>query len=66
MSESIASVNEESPRLDVREPIRNTARDVIDRLSMILASGIDARVYIDGPQGVAKNLDDFRRLQART
>lgn len=42
------------------------ARDVIDRLSMILASGIDARVYIDGPQGVAKNLDDFRRLQART
>lgn len=42
------------------------ARDVIDRLSLILAAGIDAKVYIDGPTGVAKNLDDYNKLKSRT
>lgn len=42
------------------------ARDVIDRLSLILAAGIDAKVYIDGPTGVAKNLDDYNKLKNRT
>lgn len=42
------------------------ARDVIDRLSLILAAGIDAKVYIDGPTGVAKNLNDYNKLKSRT
>ena len=42
------------------------ARDVIYRLSLILAAGIDAKVYIDGPTGVAKNLDDYNKLKSRT
>lgn len=44
----------------------NEARNVIDRLSSILADGIHAEVYIDGPRGVAKNLDSFNKLKSRT
>lgn len=42
------------------------ARDVIGRLSAILADGIHADVYIDGDRGVAKNLDRYNQLNSRT
>lgn len=42
------------------------ARDVIDRLSLILADGIHADVYIDGPNGIAHNLNRFNQLKSRT
>lgn len=42
------------------------ARDVIARLSAILADGIHADVYIDGDRGVAKNLDRYNQLNSRT
>lgn len=42
------------------------ARDVIDRLSSILADGIHAECYIDGERGIARNLDRFHKLQSRT
>ena len=42
------------------------ARDVISRLSAILADGIHADVYIDGDRGVAKNLDRYNQLNSRT
>lgn len=41
------------------------ARDVIDRLSMVLASGIRASVSIDGNDGVAHQMDLFNKLKAR-
>lgn len=41
------------------------ARDVIDRLSSILADGIHAECYIDGERGIARNLDRFHKLQSR-
>ncbi len=43
----------------------NEARDVIDRLSMVLASGIRASVSIDGNDGVAHQMDLFNKLKAR-
>lgn len=41
------------------------ARDVIDRLSSILAEGIHAECYIAGERGIARNLDRFHKLQSR-
>lgn len=41
------------------------ARDVIDRLSSILAAGIYAKCSIDGPDGVARNLDYYNKLKSR-
>lgn len=41
------------------------ARDVIDRLSSILAAGIYAKCSIDGPDGVARNLDYYNKLNSR-
>ena len=42
------------------------ARDVIDRLSMILAEGIHAECYIDGELGIARNLDRYNKLKSHT
>lgn len=41
------------------------ARDVIDRLSAILAAGIHASVSIDGPDGVAHQYDVFNKMNSR-
>ena len=41
------------------------ARDVIDRLSAILAAGIHASVSIDGPDGVAHQYDTFNKMNSR-
>lgn len=41
-------------------------RNTIGALSAQIAEGIEAKVYIDGPHGVAKNLDNFKKMQART
>lgn len=41
------------------------ARGAIDRLSAILADGIHADVYIDGPNGIAHNLEYYNRLKSR-
>ena len=43
----------------------NEAREVIDRLSVVLASGIRASVSIDGNDGVAHQMDLFNKLKAR-
>lgn len=43
----------------------NEAREVIDRLSVVLASGIHAFVSIDGDDGVAHQTDLFNKLKAR-
>lgn len=42
------------------------ARDVIDHLSFVLAQGIHAKCYIDGEDGIAKNLDHYKKLNSRT
>lgn len=42
------------------------ARDVIDQLSLVLAQGIHAKCYIDGDDGIAKNLDHYKKLNSRT
>lgn len=42
------------------------ARNVIDRLSMILAEGIHAECYIDGELGIARNLDRYNKLKSHT
>lgn len=42
------------------------ARDVIDQLSLVLAQGIHAKCYIDGEDGIAKNLDHYKKLNSRT
>lgn len=42
------------------------ARDVIDQLSLVLAQGIHAKCYIDGDDGIAKNLDHYKKLNPRT
>lgn len=42
------------------------ARDVIDQLSLVLAQGIYAKCYIDGDDGIAKNLDHYKKLNSRT
>lgn len=57
-SESIASVNEESPRLDVREPVRNTVRDAIDRL---LEEGADGPVNAERCERTAESEWGSRR-----
>lgn len=41
------------------------ARDVIDRLSAILAAGIHASVSIDGPDGVAHQYKVFNKMNSR-
>lgn len=41
------------------------ARDVIDRLSAILAAGIHASVSIDGPDGVAHQYDVYNKMNSR-
>lgn len=41
------------------------ARSAIDRLSAIIADGIHADVYIDGPNGIAHNLEYYNRLKSR-
>lgn len=41
-------------------------RDVIDQLSLVLAQGIHAKCYIDGDDGIAKNLDHYKKLNSRT
>lgn len=41
------------------------ARDVMDRLSAILAAGIHASVSIDGPDGVAHQYDVFNKMNSR-
>lgn len=42
------------------------ARDVIDQLSLVLAQGIHAKCYIDGDDGIAKNLDHYKKLKSHT
>lgn len=42
------------------------ARDVIDHLSFVLTQGIHAKCYIDGEDGIAKNLDHYKKLKSRT
>lgn len=42
------------------------ARDVIDQLSLVLAQGIHAKCYIDGDDGIAKNLDHYKKINSRT
>lgn len=42
------------------------ARDVIDQLSLVLEQGIHAKCYIDGDDGIAKNLDHYKKLNSRT
>lgn len=42
------------------------ARDVIDQLSLVLVQGIHAKCYIDGEDGIAKNLDHYKKLNSRT
>lgn len=42
------------------------ARDVIDQLSLVLAQGIHAKCYIDGEDGIAKNLDHYKKLKSHT
>lgn len=42
------------------------ARDVIDLLSLVLAQGIHAKCYIDGEDGIAKNLDHYKKLKSHT
>ncbi len=42
------------------------ARDVIDKLSLVLAQGIHAECYIDGELGIARNLDRYNKLKSHT
>lgn len=42
------------------------ARDVIYHLSFVLTQGIHAKCYIDGEDGIAKNLDHYKKLKSRT
>lgn len=42
------------------------ARDVIDHLSFVISQGIHAKCYIDGEDGIAKNLDHYKKLNSRT
>lgn len=42
------------------------ARDVIDHLSFVISQGIHAKCYIDGEDGIAKNLDHYKKLKSHT
>ena len=62
---SAPSVVVNTDNSDIKAALDDT-RNTIGALSAQIAEGIEAKVYIDGPHGVAKNLDDFKKMQART
>ena len=62
---SAPSVTVNTDNSELRSTLDDT-RETIGALSAQIAEGIEAKVYIDGPYGVAKNLDNFKKMQART
>lgn len=62
---SAPSVVVNTDNSDIKATLDDT-RNTIGALSAQIAEGIEAKVYIDGPHGVAKNLDNFKKMQART
>ena len=62
---SAPSVTVNTDNSELRSTLDDT-RETIGALSAQIAEGIEAKVYIDGPHGVAKNLDNFKKMQART
>lgn len=62
---SAPSVVVNTDNSDIKAALDDT-RNTIGALSAQIAEGIEAKVYIDGPHGVAKNLDNFKKMQART